>query len=110
MRVATHALAAWHTAYTIMPRDGCAMRQALRVEIPIGIAAGAQLQYEGEGHRLQGREPGNVIVHIREKPHQSFRRKGNDLHYKCSIFAGSTITINTLGGDQLRVSLGRDVE
>jgi DnaJ-class molecular chaperone len=93
-----------------MPRDGCAMRQALRVEIPIGIAAGAQLQYEGEGHRLQGREPGNVIVHIREKPHQSFRRKGNDLHYKCSIFAGSTITINTLGGDQLRVSLGRDVE
>ncbi|MGF1505797.1 MAG: molecular chaperone DnaJ [Anaerolineae bacterium] len=54
--------------------------QVLRVSIPPGISDGAQIRITGEGELgVNGGPRGNLYIALTVKPHDYFRRKGDDL-------------------------------
>ena len=74
------------------------------VDIPLNrkLSNGVKLVVEGKGHIFKN-GTSNVIVTIKEKPHNLFKRNGNDLHYnmKLRLFQtlfGFTKTIQHLDG------------
>ncbi|GAA5344535.1 molecular chaperone DnaJ [Planifilum fimeticola] len=55
-------------------------RKKIHIKIPPGIHDGAQLRVSGEGEPgINGGPPGDLYIHIRVKPHELFRRDGDDI-------------------------------
>ncbi|MGI6128021.1 MAG: DnaJ C-terminal domain-containing protein, partial [Planifilum sp.] len=55
-------------------------RRKIHIKIPPGIHDGAQLRVSGEGEPgINGGPPGDLYIHIRVKPHELFRREGDDI-------------------------------
>jgi molecular chaperone DnaJ len=51
------------------------------IDLPPGIADGAQLRLPGAGHAgRRGGRPGDLLVEVHVTPHPLFRRDGDDLH------------------------------
>jgi len=76
----------------------------LSVDIPAGVQSGNYLTLRGQGNAgLRGGPSGDVIVVIKEKPHQIFERHGDDIVYRLIVTfpqaaLGEEIEIPTING------------
>jgi DnaJ family protein A protein 2 len=54
-------------------------RKILEVAIEKGMSNGQKIRFSGEADEIPGTVPGDVIIVVQEKEHDSFKRKGADL-------------------------------
>jgi len=60
-------------------------RKVLEVFIDKGMKEGQTISFSGEADQSPGIEPGDVVIVIEEKPHDTFKRKGDDLYANIDI-------------------------
>ena len=81
-------------------------RRTLVVEVPAGVDTGTRIKMTGQGEAGPAGGPaGDIYVEIREKKHERFIRRGDDLHCTLEIpmtaaALGTTIELETLDGLQ----------
>lgn len=85
----------------------------IRVKIPPGIDSGHNLRLSGEGEAgVRGGPPGDLYVVIHVKPHDIFKRSGDDILYETYIgfpqaALGAKIDVPTLDGKaRLKIPAG----
>ncbi|PID90025.1 MAG: molecular chaperone DnaJ [Bacteroidetes bacterium] len=84
--------------------------ETISVDIPAGVSDGMQLAMRGNGNAgPQGGEPGDLLIAIDQKAHDSFIREGNDLIYNLKIpfttaALGGSVEIPTISG-QARIKI-----
>ncbi|USQ78501.1 molecular chaperone DnaJ [Ornithinimicrobium faecis] len=79
-------------------------RRDLTIKVPGGVDSGTRIQLSGEGEvGPGGGGAGDLYVEIAVRPHDTFRRRGDDLH--CSVQVpmtaaalGATLTVETFDG------------
>jgi molecular chaperone DnaJ len=79
-------------------------RRTLKIRVPAGVDTGTRIQLTGEGEVGQGAGPaGDLYVEIHVMPHETFQRRGDDLH--CSVdlpmtaaALGTSFKLDTLDG------------
>lgn len=76
-------------------------KKELNVEIPPGISPGESIYFYGEGNELPELDPGDAIFIIKEKEHEKFKRRGDDiiLNQKIGLreaLCGGIVTIDFL--------------
>ncbi len=79
-------------------------KHTITVDIPAGVETGTRIRLAGYGDAGPGGgDRGDLYVEIREKPHRSFERRGNDLH--CTIelpmtaaILGTVLEVETFDG------------
>jgi len=83
------------------------------VSIPPGVDTGNQIRLAGEGQPgINGGPMGNLFLLIQVKPHQYFRRKGNDILLDLNVniaqaVLGADVEAPTIDGDEkLRIPAG----
>jgi molecular chaperone DnaJ len=70
--------------------------KVLEVNIPPGIDEGQRIRLAGKGEPgMNGGPPGDLYVEIRIKPHEVFRRDGDDLHCEVPV----SLVTAALGGE-----------
>jgi len=78
--------------------------KTLSVKVPAGVDEGDQIRLAGEGEAGEGNGPaGDLYVQVRLKPHDLFKRDGDDLHCEMPISfvtaaVGGDVEIPTLDG------------
>ncbi|MEM7799329.1 MAG: molecular chaperone DnaJ [Chloroflexota bacterium] len=81
-------------------------RKTLSVKVPPGVDSDMQIRLAGEGAPgVNGGPPGNLFVVINVKPHEFFRRKGDDIFLSLNINVaqaalGDEITVPTVDGEE----------
>jgi len=82
------------------------------IEVPVekGMTDGQQITFRGEADQAPGVETGDVVIIVKEKPHDIFKRKDRDLYYEQKIdlvtaLTGGTFTIKHLDDRYLKVSI-----
>jgi molecular chaperone DnaJ len=76
----------------------------VKVTVPAGVQDGNYLTLRGQGSTgPRGGEPGDLIVVIEEKPHELFKRSGNDVIYDLALsypdlVLGAKIDVPTIDG------------
>jgi len=80
----------------------------LKVEVKKGWKAGTKLTYEGQGDEQPDSPPGSVVVVIKEKPHENFKRVGNDLYLTVQVplreaLCGGTLEVSTIDENTLKI-------
>jgi len=102
----------------INPRDRCKNcqgrkvvreRKILEVHIDKGMRDNQQIKFSGEGDQEPGLEPGDIIIVLDEKEHETFQRQGQDLVMNMEInlveaLCGFKKTITTLDKRTLVIS------
>ncbi|GAA3034515.1 molecular chaperone DnaJ [Streptosporangium longisporum] len=79
-------------------------RRTIKVRIPAGVEDGTHIQLAGEGEvGPGGGPPGDLFLEIVERPHDTFERRGDDLHCTVQIpmaaaALGTILTMETLDG------------
>jgi molecular chaperone DnaJ len=82
-------------------------RRNLTVKIPAGVEDGMRIRLAGQGEVGPGGGPaGDLYVEVRERPHDTFSRKGDDLHCRVTVpmtaaALGTKLTIKTLDGEEV---------
>ena len=76
-------------------------RKILEVSVDKGMEDGQKITFNGEGDQEPGLEPGDIIIVLDEKEHETFKRNGTDLIMKFDInlteaLCGFKKTIRTL--------------
>jgi len=79
-------------------------RRSLTLRVPAGVDTGTRIQLPGEGEVGSGAGPaGDLYVEVVVTPHETFQRRGDDLH--CSVelpmtaaALGTTIKLETFDG------------
>jgi len=103
----------------INPKDRCKAcngkkvtneRKVLEVHIEVGMKGGDEIKFPGEADQAPNVIPGDVVIHIDEKPHPRFQRKGDDLYMNQSIdlltaLAGGQFYVEHLDERVLLVSI-----
>jgi len=82
----------------------------LTVDIKPGLPEGTEFAFEGVGNVGASIYPGDLILVTKDKPHDRYKREGNDLlmnHEVClrDSLVGTILTINTLDGRTLRTAI-----
>ena len=78
----------------------------LDIHIPAGISNGQQIRVSGKGEKgLNGGPNGDLYIEIVVKPHDFFKRQGNDIHIDIPIdfvdaVLGVTIKVPTVYGEE----------
>ena len=87
--------------------------KTINVKIPAGIQDGSQLRVAGEGGAgLNGGPPGDLYIHITIRPHNIFKREGDDLTCEVPITfpqaaLGDEVLIPTMTGKaKLKIPAG----
>lgn len=81
-------------------------RRTIKVRIPAGVEDGTHIQLAGEGEvGPNGGPPGDLFLEIVELPHDTFERRGDDLHCTVQIpmtaaALGAALSIETLDGKE----------
>ncbi|XP_014664928.1 PREDICTED: dnaJ homolog subfamily A member 1-like [Priapulus caudatus] len=60
-------------------------RKILEVHVDKGMRDGQKIQFSGEGDQEPGLEPGDILIVLDEKEHETFRRNGEDLLLKLEL-------------------------
>ncbi|KAG6405648.1 hypothetical protein SASPL_133240 [Salvia splendens] len=86
------------------------VEEVLSIHIKPGWKKGTKITFPEKGNHEAGAAPGDLIFVVDEKPHQVFKRDGNDLiiHLKISLLdalTGKNFKISTLDGRDLTVSV-----
>ena len=79
-------------------------RRSLKLRVPAGVDTGTRIQLPGEGEVGSGGGPaGDLYVEVVVTPHETYQRRGDDLH--CSVelpmtaaALGATIKLDTFDG------------
>ncbi|XP_014480551.1 PREDICTED: dnaJ homolog subfamily B member 13-like [Dinoponera quadriceps] len=82
----------------------------LTIPIKPGIPAGTRIVFPEEGDQGATKIPADVIFVTEDRPHETFRREGSDLHTTVDIFlrealTGTVITLNTIDDRTLRIQI-----
>eukprot|EP00842_Homolaphlyctis_polyrhiza_P000969 jgi/Hompol1/1873/HPOL_002783-RA len=85
-------------------------RKILEVFIDKGMQDGQKIVFSGEGDQAPGIIPGDIIIVVEEKPHERFKRKGNDLFHEAKIdlttaLCGGKLAIKHLDDRVLMVNI-----
>jgi len=102
----------------INPKDRCKTclgrkvvkeRKILEVHIDKGMRDGQKVTFAGEGDQEPGLEPGDIIIVLDEKDHQTFKRNGFDLITKIELqlvesLCGFQRSIKTLDEREIVIS------
>jgi len=87
--------------------------ETIKVNIPSGVSDGNYLTLRGQGNAgRRGGSAGDLIVLIQEKPHDHFKRDGNNIYYNLTLtipqaILGSEVEVPTLKGKaKLRIEEG----
>jgi molecular chaperone DnaJ len=81
-------------------------RRTLTVNVPAGVDTGTRIKLTAQGEVGPGGGPaGDLYVEIREKPHETFVRRGDDLHCTLPVpmtaaALGTVLDLDTLDGAQ----------
>ncbi|RRT58409.1 hypothetical protein B296_00021042 [Ensete ventricosum] len=91
----------------MQPRRRVAETEVLTVEVKPGWKRGTKITFPNKG---SDRLPADIVFVIEEKPHDVYRRDGNDLvvHHKISLvdaLTGTTINLRTLDGRDLVIEM-----
>ena len=83
-------------------------RKVLEVNIEKGMSHGQKVRFSGEADEIPGTVPGDVIIAIQQKEHDTFQRKGADLvmNMKISLseaLCGFVRTITHLDGRVIKI-------
>lgn len=75
-----------------------------KVDIPKGVDSGVNLRVSKKGNSGEGGPSGDLIIHIKVRPHPVFRRDGSNIHSDVAIsisqaILGDIIAVPTLYGD-----------
>ena len=103
----------------INPKDRCKgchgqkimpERKVLEVNVDRGMKEGQTVTFPGEADQSPTHTPGDVIIVIEEKPHDVFKRKGDDLYMEQSIdlltaLAGGQFLVKHLDDRSLLVNI-----
>ena len=87
------------------------VNEILNIKLKPGCKKDTKLTYVEKGNQQPGRpRPDDLVVVVKEKPHEIFKREGNNLivTQKISLvdaLTGKTIKITTLDGREIYVSL-----
>ena len=79
-------------------------RRTLSVDVPAGVDTGTRIKLTGQGEvGPAGGPPGDVYLEVRERPHEVFVRRGDDLHCTLEIpmtaaALGTIVELETLDG------------
>ena len=85
--------------------------KVINIQIPPGIEHGQQIRYEGMGDTsIAGLRPGDLLVNVYIRPHQTFTREGTSLVVEKQISAwdamlGTNISITTLDKKTLSITI-----
>jgi len=97
-------------------QDGMLMtEETVSIKIPAGVVDGMQLKVSGKGNEAPGNGvPGDLLVAIEEKPHESLQREGDNLHYDLYISfseaaLGASKEIDTVTG-KVRIKIEEGVQ
>lgn len=85
-------------------------RKLLDVHVDKGMKNGQTITFQAAADESPGVVPGDVVIVIEEKPHETFRREGNDLFTDIeldllSALAGGAFSIMHLDDHALRVTV-----
>lgn len=79
--------------------------EMISLDIPAGVHEGLQLSMGGKGNAgMNGGEPGDLLINIKEKEHEHFTRDGNNILYELDVnFAdaalGTSLEVPSLSGN-----------
>ena len=73
-------------------------KKMLEVHIDKGMKGGQTINFRGESDQAPGVTPGDVIIVIEEKPHDRFKRQGDDL-----VIDQEIDLLTALGGGQFAI-------
>ncbi|MGQ9734123.1 MAG: molecular chaperone DnaJ [Candidatus Bipolaricaulia bacterium] len=77
----------------------------ISITIPAGVDTGSRLRLAGEGNAgTGGGPPGDLYIIVEVKPHETFQRKGDDLHIEVPLkvtqaILGARLKVPTLEGE-----------
>ena len=83
------------------------IKKTVKIHIPAGINSGQQIRLQGMGEVGRNGGPhGDMYIEINVKPHQFFKREGNDIHIDVPIdftdaILGNKIEVPTVYGNVL---------
>ncbi|KAJ3303555.1 Type I HSP40 co-chaperone [Kappamyces sp. JEL0829] len=85
-------------------------RKILEVFVEKGMQDGQKVTFTGEGDQAPGIIPGDIVIVIEEKPHNFFKRTGQDLYCEvqidlCTALCGGQFTITHLDDRVLMVNI-----
>lgn len=110
----TQPCAACHGFGTVIPEPctECAgegrvrSRRTLSVDVPAGVDTGTRIKLTGQGEvGPAGGPAGDVYLEVRERKHETFVRRGDDLHATLQVpmtaaALGTVVAMDTLDGTQ----------
>lgn len=73
-------------------------KKMLEVHIDKGMKGGQTINFRGESDQAPGVTPGDVVIVIEEKPHDRFKRQGDDL-----VIDQEIDLLTALGGGQFAI-------
>jgi DnaJ-class molecular chaperone len=84
-------------------------KTTLNAVVEKGMDNNAEIKFERMSEQRPGMIPGDVIMVIKQKPHRTFRREGNDLHLDLVVtlkeaLVGFDKTVTHLDGHEVEVS------
>ena len=92
------------------------IRKNIKIHVPGGINNGQQIRVSGMGeHGINGGAHGDMYVEVNVRPHQYFKRDGNDIHIEVPIdfidaILGRKVDIETVYGlESLQIPAGTQV-
>lgn len=82
----------------------------MKIDIKPGWKKGTRITFPGKGNEEKGMSPGDLIFIIDEKPHDVFKRDGNDLLLSKRIslleaLTGKTLNLITLDGRRISLPI-----
>lgn len=86
-------------------------QKTLSASIPPGVEEGTRIRLAGEGEMgLRGGEPGDLYIFITIRPHEFFKREGNDIHCRVPIpmttaALGGSIEVPVIDGTRAKVTI-----
>lgn len=90
--------------------------ETVSIKIPAGVEEGMQLKVPGKGNGAPGNNgiPGDLLVAIEIKEHETLKREGDNLHYELYIsmpeaVLGCSKEIDTVGG-KVRIKLDAGIQ
>ncbi len=81
-------------------------RRTLTVNVPAGVDSGTRINLTGQGEVGPGGGPaGDLFVEVRERKHETFLRRGDDIHCTVELpmtaaALGTVLSLETLDGPQ----------
>lgn len=82
----------------------------LQIDVKKGWKEGTKITFEREGDEKPGVEPADIIFILKEKPHPTFKREGNNLTYTANVslkqaLVNPIVEVPTLDNRKLRITM-----